>query len=257
MLLFKKLFRIKSRDSNSLQKPEGEISFGYINQFFHEVTPLLSAIDNQIESILELEGSRQAKQRLGNLQDTVYRLRALMSALHQLQVQVDERESQCEVCNLNTLIEISILQSKIRFRDARFRTEVSYGGNCHIMCNRSQIIQVINNLITNAFEACKTTPTARILITTKSFIIENERVVQLAITDNGPAIPKEIQKRIFEAGFTTKKGGKGYGLAISKKLVEQNNGSIQVESPYNLDKIHSDQETGAIFRIIFKKSEFK
>ena len=59
------------------------------------------------------------------------------------------------------------------------------------------------------------------------------RVFCIEIPDNGDIIPEEVIKRIFEKGFSTKtkeKGDHGYGLYITKQLVEHNNGSISVES---------------------------
>ncbi len=56
--------------------------------------------------------------------------------------------------------------------------------------------------------------------------------VEVAITDNGPGIPKEIRDRIFEPFFTTKPQGEGTGLGldISRKIIEKHQGQIQVES---------------------------
>ncbi|OGO23567.1 MAG: hypothetical protein A2144_14730 [Chloroflexi bacterium RBG_16_50_9] len=49
-------------------------------------------------------------------------------------------------------------------------------------------------------------------------------------TDTGCGIPEENMEKIFEPLFTTKPKGIGLGLAISKRLVEQNGGKIEVTS---------------------------
>ena len=54
----------------------------------------------------------------------------------------------------------------------------------------------------------------------------------IQIADNGDGIPEEIINKIFEKGYSTKtkkKGDHGYGLYITRQLVEHNNGSISVE----------------------------
>lgn len=62
---------------------------------------------------------------------------------------------------------------------------------------------------------------------------ENERgIVVVSITDDGPGIPEENQKRIFEPFFTTKGVGKGTGLGldVTRRLLQRHDGGISVES---------------------------
>jgi two-component system NtrC family sensor kinase len=54
--------------------------------------------------------------------------------------------------------------------------------------------------------------------------------VALSVSDTGCGIPSENMARLFEPLFTTKSRGIGLGLAVSKNLVEANEGSIEVES---------------------------
>ncbi|MBU3186913.1 GHKL domain-containing protein [Clostridium estertheticum] len=94
-----------------------------------------------------------------------------------------------------------------------------------------ELISIISNIIDNAFEALMLKAlddNKEISITTflddKKFCIE--------ISNNGSGIPKEIINKIFEKGYSTKtkgKGDHGYGLYITKQLVEHNNGIISVE----------------------------
>ncbi len=54
--------------------------------------------------------------------------------------------------------------------------------------------------------------------------------VIIEIRDTGPGIPKEIQEKIFNPFFTTKKGGTGLGLSISWKLIRRNGGLLRYQS---------------------------
>jgi signal transduction histidine kinase len=45
--------------------------------------------------------------------------------------------------------------------------------------------------------------------------------VELTVADDGPGIPRELRKRVFEAGFTTKRGGWGIGLALTRRIAEE------------------------------------
>jgi signal transduction histidine kinase len=53
----------------------------------------------------------------------------------------------------------------------------------------------------------------------------------MVIRDQGPGMSKETLDHLFEAFFTTKVNGTGLGLALSKQLIEKNNGQIRIESP--------------------------
>jgi signal transduction histidine kinase len=52
------------------------------------------------------------------------------------------------------------------------------------------------------------------------------------VTDNGPGIPSEVKNRIFDPFFTTKPVGQGTGLGLDivRRLLDQNNATIDVDS---------------------------
>jgi signal transduction histidine kinase len=45
---------------------------------------------------------------------------------------------------------------------------------------------------------------------------------RISVTDDGPGIPRDIRGRIFEPGFSTKTSGWGIGLALARRIVEEN-----------------------------------
>ena len=53
---------------------------------------------------------------------------------------------------------------------------------------------------------------------------------QLDVSDEGPGIPPEVQKKIFNLYFTTKEKGSGIGLAMTFRLVQLQGGAIDVSS---------------------------
>jgi signal transduction histidine kinase len=60
--------------------------------------------------------------------------------------------------------------------------------------------------------------------------VVDDRWVQIAIADNGPGIPPDIQQQIFNPFFTTKPMGKGtgMGMAISYQIItEKHNGKLE------------------------------
>ncbi len=90
--------------------------------------------------------------------------------------------------------------------------------------DRFALGRVYRNLITNAIQA--TQPGGRVAVTTS----RTGDVIEIAIADTGSGIPADRLGAIFEDFVTTKRRGLGLGLAISKRIVEQLDGTINVES---------------------------
>jgi signal transduction histidine kinase len=54
--------------------------------------------------------------------------------------------------------------------------------------------------------------------------------IEIEVRDTGPGIPEGDLPRIFEAGFSTRPGSSGLGLAVCRRILEQHGGKIAVES---------------------------
>jgi two-component system sensor histidine kinase HupT/HoxJ len=111
-----------------------------------------------------------------------------------------------------------------------FEIHWTRGADCLVTGNAGQLLQVMMNLIQNAFDAASTDfdamPALRITL-------EREDVhVTLRFADNGPGIAPEHLSRLFDPFFTTKRVGKGtgLGLSISYGLVEQHGGQLSAEN---------------------------
>ena len=90
--------------------------------------------------------------------------------------------------------------------------------------DRFALGRVYRNLITNGIQA--TPPGGRVVVATA----RRGDSVEISVTDTGSGIPPERLSAIFEDFVTTKRRGLGLGLAISKRIVEQLDGTIVVES---------------------------
>jgi signal transduction histidine kinase len=90
--------------------------------------------------------------------------------------------------------------------------------------DRFALGRVFRNLITNAIQA--TGPGGRVMVRTARV----DNLVEISVTDTGSGIAPERLSQIFEDFVTTKRRGLGLGLAISKRIVEQLDGTITVES---------------------------
>jgi signal transduction histidine kinase len=97
-----------------------------------------------------------------------------------------------------------------------------------LLIDRTQMEQVLINLLKNATEACAQTPNAVVALTDS--IDTASDYYRLHVTDNGPGILPEVQEKIFIPFFTTKPQGSGIGLALSKQIVHMHHGSLRVVS---------------------------
>ena len=55
--------------------------------------------------------------------------------------------------------------------------------------------------------------------------------VAIRVIDDGPGVPKELRRTLFEPGTTTKRGGWGIGLALSRRVVEDAHGGALMLEP--------------------------
>lgn len=97
-----------------------------------------------------------------------------------------------------------------------------------VLADKEQIGQVFTNIIRNAVQAIGENSKGDIMVILKNDPTKSE--VEIAISDNGPGIPLDIQPKIFLPNFTTKSMGAGLGLAISKNIVEGSNGRLTFET---------------------------
>jgi len=91
-----------------------------------------------------------------------------------------------------------------------------------------QISQILENLVVNGFQAMP--EGGELCIHGKPAVKDDRIFVSLSVHDSGSGISKENMGKLFEPLFTTKTKGIGLGLAVCRKLIEINEGWIEVES---------------------------
>ena len=92
-----------------------------------------------------------------------------------------------------------------------------------------EMCRVLGNLIDNAMDALKDTPSPRVTVA----LGEELRALIFSVENNGPEIPMEIREKIFQPGFTTKGGERGQGLAIVREIIAGYGGELTLESDEN------------------------
>jgi C4-dicarboxylate-specific signal transduction histidine kinase len=96
-------------------------------------------------------------------------------------------------------------------------------------CRRTEVGQVLVNLLANAFDAVKPLQKRWIEMGVSDLGTE----VEFAVTDSGSGIAPELLDKIMNPFFTTKTGaGTGLGLSISRSIAEQHHGSLTVDARF-------------------------
>lgn len=126
---------------------------------------------------------------------------------------------------------VSIIDDTIQLSGERFQTHgielrlnFSAKDSDIIFCHPPQIMQVLLNLLNNAFDAVSTLSEKWVEINVKD---DSEKVV-ISVSDSGKGISNQFLSRIMQPFFTTKEAGKGtgLGLSISKSIVEEHGGEF-------------------------------
>jgi PAS domain S-box-containing protein len=102
----------------------------------------------------------------------------------------------------------------------------------NISADRVRIRQILNNLLTNSFEALEGKVDARIEIETQVTEEGHKQgaLASISVTDNGPGFQRDLIGTVFDPYVTSKPKGTGLGLAIVKKIVEEHGGRIEADN---------------------------
>jgi signal transduction histidine kinase len=112
--------------------------------------------------------------------------------------------------------------------------------NLALEADERQLTQILINLIKNASEAFSTEQTDKRIELSAG--VTKEKVAYIKVSDNGPGIPGDIQKKIFIPFYTTKEGGSGIGLNFARQIMSLHGGYI---------RMHSDEGRGSTFVLEF------
>lgn len=107
-----------------------------------------------------------------------------------------------------------------------------------IRANRDALVQALANVLKNAAEAVEMIAEPRITLTTRYAMGEARRnengqalPIAISVADNGNGVPPRLEERLFAPFVTTKVNGKGLGLSIVARIVEEHGGQIVHDRP--------------------------
>jgi predicted ATPase/signal transduction histidine kinase len=196
----------------------------------HEVNQPLAAIVTNATTCLRmlgteppnLEGARETTRRVmrdgHRSAEVIARLRALFARTDAAPEPVDLNEATREV--------IALSSSELRKGGVVMRADLA-ADLPPVLGDRVQLQQVIFNLLLNAAEAVRTVNDRPRQVVIRTEHDPDDRV-RLMVRDAGIGVDPQAAQRLFEAFYSTKPGGMGIGLSISRSIIESHRGQIWV-----------------------------
>ena len=197
----------------------------------HEINQPLSGIITNASTCLRMlsgdppniDGARETTRRTirdGNrTADVITRLRALFTKKEFAQAQLDLNEAVREV--------IALSLSDLQRNRVNLRSELADDLPL-VSGDRVQLQQVILNLIRNASDAMVAVDDRP-----RTLLIRTERddgdCVRVTVRDSGVGVAPQHMDKLFDPFYTTKSGGMGIGLSVSRSIIERHHGRIRME----------------------------
>lgn len=183
-----------------------------LREFYHTLDDLLNKEHSEIN-----ENVDQVLKKIDLIRDVITAQQSFAST-----------ESQAEPLFLPDVVEeaLNIQEHTLGRHDVTVQR--NYMETPHIKASKIKLIHILINLVKNAREALDANQTDNRMITL--FVGQEAGRAVIKVRDNGIGIAPEALEKVFSHGFSTKKGGHGFGLHSSQLAIEEMGGSIRVES---------------------------
>jgi signal transduction histidine kinase len=202
----------------------------------------LSLIEDEVASLKDIDSTKKEliKRYLQNIDDSVDRTTSIVS--HFLDFSRDSKKDKQEIKSIKETFDKTFIFIEEKIKRNKINLKINIPDKkvtCYI--KETQFSQVMVNLINNSIDALLNSSIKKIKID----CIEVEDFVEIHIVDSGPGIEQNLKDTIFNPFFTTKPKGKGtgLGLSISKSIIEEMSGKLELK----------ESEVGAHFVIHLPK----
>jgi signal transduction histidine kinase len=129
--------------------------------------------------------------------------------------------------SLNAIVRETVDQFRPQLNEANISLRMALEeGLPQVQADAAMIKQVVINLLKNAVEAMESKQEGVLTVSTSL----RQGGVQLTVADTGVGMEQDTLSKLFSPFFTTKIGGIGLGLSVSRRIIQQHGGGIQVES---------------------------
>ena len=123
-------------------------------------------------------------------------------------------------------ISLSPIVDRVAGLETRVQVQVIAGPECELMLDSDQFEQMLINLVKNAADAALESGESSAQVSLRWRIVDDRLV--LLVEDNGPGLLNAAN--VFVPFYTTKPGGSGIGLVLSRQIIETHGGSIELRN---------------------------
>ncbi len=217
------------------QRHISEIKSDFINNMTHEFKTPIATINLALDAIKNpkiIDDKEKVLKYIQMIKDENKRMHAQVeNVLRISKLEKKELDIAKESCNIQEIIEDAIEHVSLILEDRQGTITKHFGAvRMDVLVNESHFINVIVNVLENAVKYSPDIPKIDIFTeNVKDFIV-------IKVKDNGIGMSKVAQKRVFEKFYREHTGdvhnvkGHGLGLAYVKKIVDDHNGQVFVES---------------------------
>lgn len=192
----------------------GQLAAGVAHEINNPIA-IISGVLRIIRVKLNKSGvsNEQLEDLFGKVDNNVERIAKVTEALLFFARENSDGARKSEKTDVRALVENTLLFVQEHAEKKNVNVEVDKLPEVAVQCQRSKIIGVLVNLISNSFDALQSNESNKEVRV--SATIEEDGFVKISIRDNGTGVPEEIREHIFEPFFTTKEVGEGMGLGLS------------------------------------------
>jgi signal transduction histidine kinase len=147
-------------------------------------------------------------------------------AARQVRGFVESRDVRREKCDLNALVSEAVRLAELVHRSRlAVRLELAEDPPT-VFVDRTQVMQVVLDLLSNAADAVEDAHVTEPVVEVAT--ARDGRFAVVTVRDNGAGIPLEHRQQVFDQFYTTKPHGMGVGLPISRAVVENYGGTLDL-----------------------------
>jgi two-component system sensor kinase FixL len=193
----------------------------------HELNQPLSAIANYVQGCIKLLAQvpeHPADLMRSALQETAKQSLRAGDIIRHLREFTTRGATDKTPEDVKKLIEEAGALALVGSREHGVRTEFDFDPvDSNVLADRVQIQQVLINLMRNAVEAMQSAETRELLVRTRHV---PDHAISVEVSDTGAGISDEVASRLFQPFVTTKAGGMGIGLSISRRIIQSHGSDL-------------------------------
>lgn len=214
--------RIAWLEQDCIRRERLSVANDYAAAIMHEVNNPLEAISNLLYLARMEDPGPPVQEYLDQMQEQM----AMLTAIARSSLTFYRGQEQPRDIDLVHIAQSALKLHGARLRSAGVRISTRYCDDAVFLGIASETLQILSNLILNAADALAATPEGELRIS----VHRTRNWLHFVICDNGPGIPEDLHKRLFEAHSTSKNLGMGMGLWLSRRLVTKHGGFIRCRS---------------------------